>query len=198
MDNRRTDDGYLSYKLTIEPSAQGELNIHCFTFFPYKSIRDQIWPCRKIGQGQPRVITWANLVVLKHPMMHIKFQGHRPFGSREEDFLRFLPYMGMAAILVMWPGPFEQTYNPPHHRSFIWNLTLIGLVVSEKKMFNPSHVVRDLSRVRQYPPWLLFTAFVNSMWYPRYNPQTTRKQWRTRDRRFHWLWFSDLKIIFMM
>ena len=25
--------------------------IHCFTFFPYKSIRDQIWPCRKIGQG---------------------------------------------------------------------------------------------------------------------------------------------------
>ena len=43
--------------------------IHCFTFFPYKSIRDQIWPCRKIGQGQPRVIIWANLVVLKHPII---------------------------------------------------------------------------------------------------------------------------------
>ena len=41
-------------------------------------------------------------------MLHTKFQGHRPFGSREKDFLRFLPYMGMAAILVMWPGPFEQ------------------------------------------------------------------------------------------
>ena len=25
-------------------------------------------------------------------MMHTKFQGHRPFGSREEDFLRFLPH----------------------------------------------------------------------------------------------------------
>ena len=25
-------------------------------FSPYKNIRDQIWPCRKIGQGQPRVI----------------------------------------------------------------------------------------------------------------------------------------------
>ena len=36
--------------------------------------------------------------------------------------------MGMAAILVMWPGPFEQT-------SFIWNLTLIGPVVSQEKMF---------------------------------------------------------------
>ena len=32
-------------------------------------------------------------------MLHTKFQGHRPFGSREEDFLRFFPYMRMAAIL---------------------------------------------------------------------------------------------------
>ena len=31
-------------------------------------------------------------------MLYTKFQGHRPFGSGEEDFLRFLPYMGMAAI----------------------------------------------------------------------------------------------------
>ena len=34
-------------------------------------------------------------------MLHTKFQGHRPFGSGEVDFLRFLPYVGMAAILVM-------------------------------------------------------------------------------------------------
>ena len=40
--------------------------------------------------------------------------------------------MGMAAILVMWPGPFEQTFVPPSHRNSIWNLTLIGPVVSEK------------------------------------------------------------------
>ena len=40
--------------------------IHCFIFFPLKSIRDQIWHCCKICQGQPRVIIWANLVVLKH------------------------------------------------------------------------------------------------------------------------------------
>ena len=43
--------------------------------------------------------------------------------------------MDMAAILVMWPGPFEQTFVPPSHRSSIWNLTLIGPVVSEEKMF---------------------------------------------------------------
>ena len=34
-------------------------------------------------------------------MLHTKFRGNRPAGSGEEDFLRFLPYMGMAAILVM-------------------------------------------------------------------------------------------------
>ena len=45
---------------------------------------DQIWPCRKIGQGQPSVIIWANLVVLEDPMLHAKFQGHRPLGSSEE------------------------------------------------------------------------------------------------------------------
>ena len=34
-------------------------------------------------------------------MLHTKFRGNRPAGSGEEDFERVLPYMGMAAILVM-------------------------------------------------------------------------------------------------
>ena len=34
-------------------------------------------------------------------MLHAKFQDQRTSGSGEEDFLRFLPYMGTAAILVM-------------------------------------------------------------------------------------------------
>ena len=38
---------------------------------------------------------------------------HRPFCPGEEDFLRFLPYMCIADILVMWPIPFEQTFVPP-------------------------------------------------------------------------------------
>ena len=103
-------------------------------FFQYESIRDQIWSCCKIGQSQPSVIIWANLVVLEHPMMHTKFQGHRPFGSGE-DFWRLLPYMALVAILVIWPGPFEQTVVPLSHRSSIWNLTFIGPVVSDEKIF---------------------------------------------------------------
>ena len=67
--------------------------------------------------------------------MHTKFQGNPPFGSGEEDFLRFLPYMGMAAILVMWPGPFEQNFVPPSHGDATWNFASICPVVSDKKMF---------------------------------------------------------------
>ena len=29
-------------------------------------------------------------------MLHAKFQDHRTSGSGEEDFLRFLPYMGVG------------------------------------------------------------------------------------------------------
>ena len=94
--------------------------------------------CMKIGQGQTRVIIWTNVVELEHPMLHTKFQGHRPFGSGKEDFLSFLPYtcMGMAAILVMWPWPFEQTFVPPFQGGSIWNLVWIGPVVSEKMFEN--------------------------------------------------------------
>ena len=34
-------------------------------------------------------------------MLQAKFQDHRTSGSGEEDFQKFLPYMGVAAILVM-------------------------------------------------------------------------------------------------
>ena len=34
-------------------------------------------------------------------MLHTKFLGNRPAGSEEEDFEGILPYMGVAAILVM-------------------------------------------------------------------------------------------------
>ena len=34
-------------------------------------------------------------------MLHAKFQDHRTSSSGEEDFLKKIPYMGMAAMLVM-------------------------------------------------------------------------------------------------
>ena len=72
-----------------------------------------------------------------HPILYTKFQGqgHRPFGSGDEDFLMFLPYMGIATILVMWPGPFEQTFVPISQEGSTWNLASIGLVISDENMF---------------------------------------------------------------
>ena len=88
-----------------------------------------------MGQGQPRVIIWTTLVLLPYRMLHTKFQGHWSIGSGEEDFLRFLPYMGMAAMLVMWPRSFEQLFFPKGPGGCIWNLVAIGPVVSEEKSF---------------------------------------------------------------
>ena len=105
--------------------------IHCFTVFPYKSRRDQIKPCRKISQGHHLSklgSTWA-------PDYAYQVSRSSAFWFQKRRFLRFLPYMGMAAILLMWPVPFEHTFVPPSHRSSIWNLILIGPVVSEEKMF---------------------------------------------------------------
>ena len=73
-----------------------------------------------------------------------------PFGSREESFLRFLPYMCMVAILVMWAGPFEQTFVPPFHWGSTWNLASIGLAVSKKKKFG---------KVESEWPWTMISEW---------------------------------------
>ena len=39
-----------------------------------------------VGQRQPTVIILTNMVVLECQMLHTKFQGHRSYGSRDEDF----------------------------------------------------------------------------------------------------------------
>ena len=43
--------------------------------------------------------------------------------------------MGMVAILVMLPGPFEQTFIPPSNGESTWNLASISLVVSKEMKF---------------------------------------------------------------
>ena len=79
------------------------------------------------------VIIWTNLVLLEHPMLHTKFQGRQPFGSGE-DFLRFLPYMGMAAISSCDQDRLNKL-SSPHPIEAPYEISLIGPVVSEEKMF---------------------------------------------------------------
>ena len=48
------------------------------------------------------------------------------------------------------------------HETLSWGAGCKADLISCLPGINPSHAVCDLSRVRQYPPWLLFTAFVDS------------------------------------
>ena len=57
---RRTDAGpWVYYKLAKSLWLRWAKNPHC-SIFLQKSLYYQIWPCRKIGQGQHRVIIWTN------------------------------------------------------------------------------------------------------------------------------------------
>ena len=66
-------------------------------------------------------------------MLHTKFRGNLPAGSGE-DFKGFLPYVGMAAILVMGPASCHQIFISLYLKAFI-KMVQIGTVVSEKIRF---------------------------------------------------------------
>ena len=38
------------------------------------------------------------LVVLEYPMLYAKIQGHRPLGSKEEDFFKFFTIYGHGHV----------------------------------------------------------------------------------------------------
>ena len=75
------------YQLSYHRLQEFQKNV-AFYLFPFKSLKDQIWPCHRMVLGQPRVILWEISVVLKYPMIH-KLQGYHPTGSGKENFLIF-------------------------------------------------------------------------------------------------------------
>ena len=88
-------------------------------------------------------------------MLHTKPQRHWLFDSGEEDFWRFLPYMGVAAILFMWPRPRQQTFVPPSHWGSIWNLAMIGQAIL-KKIFESGGRRTDHDGRTDEGPWLQY------------------------------------------
>ena len=86
------------------------------TDFPiWKHIR-QNWPCRKIGQGQHRVIIWTNHDGPKATMLHSKTQGHWPFGFGEADFWRVFTMYGRGGHF----GHVNQTPRTNFHSPDPW------------------------------------------------------------------------------
>ena len=101
----------------------------CISFLPCRSIRKEIWPCHKNGQGQSMVIIWTNLVVLEYLMLYTKFQCHRPLGSEEGDFLRFYHKWARKPSWSCDPEQLNTSSFPTSHGGSIWNLASNGPVL---------------------------------------------------------------------
>ena len=56
------------------------------TDIPIQTHRQPSLTCRKMGQGQHRIIIYINFVEPKSIMLHAKFQDHRICGSGAEVF----------------------------------------------------------------------------------------------------------------
>ena len=67
----------------------------------------------------------------------------------EKIFEGFLPYMGVAAILVMRPATCHQIFISLYLKAFIQNLVQIGTVVSEKIQFKFLYVHNFRPRSRK-------------------------------------------------
>ena len=65
-------------------------------------------------------------------MLCNKIQPWSFFGSGNEDFKCFSPYMGMAAILFNHAEWFEQIDDMPSTEGPVWYLVKIGLAVLKK------------------------------------------------------------------
>ena len=78
--------------------------------------------------------------------------------------------MGMVAILVMWPGPFEQTIVPPPQGGSKWNLASIGPVVSEEMFEN---VDNTYTHIRMTEAYLYYKLTYRLRWAK--HPKDSRK-----------------------
>ena len=90
---------YLLSQLVSGHRLQKFWKINSFHFFLKISLCYQIWPCHKIGQGQPTVIIWTNYDGQESPMRQTKFRGNQSTGSGEEDFWRVFTIYGHGGHL---------------------------------------------------------------------------------------------------
>ena len=118
----------------VPNETKGTINLKWLSnsFSPYKSIRDKIWPCCKVvkinlGSSFEQTIMGPSpqCYILSHKVIG-------PLVLEKKIFEGFLPYMGVVAILVMWPRPPQTNFCSPSNWGSICNLALIGQVVLEK------------------------------------------------------------------
>ena len=131
--------------------------MHCFTIFPFKGLWDQISPCHKIGQGQPRVIICTNLMLTWCYIPCFKTTGPEVL---EKIFFKFLRCMALAAILTMWPWAVEEIFIHllpwELYMKLSWNLLSS---FRENVLWNvdgPAIQVTQVAKVTEWPSPLAF------------------------------------------
>ena len=139
------------------------------TFFQYKSMEDQIWPCCKIGHCQPSIIIWINLVVLKHPMLHTNFQGHQPFCFQRRRCFKVFLYMAWRPSWSCDINHLYTRFHSPSHEGFTWNLASISLAVSKEKKLENVESEWHWPKISGLPCPLRFIKLhcIYQLWYHR-------------------------------
>ena len=108
--------------------------IHCFTFFPYKSIRDQIWPCHRSRSTQGHYSNKSGST--RAPDAALQVSRSSAFWFRRWFFNVFTIY-GHGGHLghktrTVWTN-FRSPIPWTLYMKFIWNLASNYPVVSEEK-----------------------------------------------------------------
>ena len=118
-------------------------------------IMTERWNDRMMeGQGKSSIapLFQSGAVTMMGPRPQCCISSQKVIGPlvlEKKIFEGFLPYMGVVAILAMWPRPHKQTFIPPSQWGSIWNLALIAPVVLEKKIFENGGRTTD-------GPWLYY------------------------------------------
>ena len=68
-------------------------------------------------------------------MLYTKFVEIGPPVPEKKIFEGFLPYMGVAAILIMWPVSCNHIFISLYLKAFMQSLVQIDTVISEKVQF---------------------------------------------------------------
>ena len=86
------------------------------TFFPYKCIVKQTWPCCKKVKCQCMIFILATLVDLPSPMIYAKIQPQGIFSSGEEDFWKVFTIYGHGGHLGQWTATILAIFRSPNLR----------------------------------------------------------------------------------
>ena len=76
----------VEFKCIIASKSQKQSKTIFVIFSIQKPMGNQIRPCHKKGQGQPRVSVYINFEELTTQMLGTNFRGNQSDGSGEEDF----------------------------------------------------------------------------------------------------------------